>query len=127
MAGIMRLKVGTTKINVSGQRGYRRVDDFERIIDFAQDGSMYQTDFFHKEQYEIPLTVLAAQASRINQWHRDKEEITVYTNWSPGTPGRTISTRITNLQRPFQPIFDFADGSATWSSREGATLVLREN
>ena len=123
----MRLKVGTTKINVSGQRGFSRPDDFRREIDFAQDGSMYQTDFFHKKQWEIPLEVLAAHASRINEWHHSKNTITLYPNWTVGTPGSTINVRITNPQRPFQPIFHFADGSTTWARYEGATLVLREN
>ena len=123
MADRQRLTDGTTTIVVNPlvNPAYNRPDSRDRGIFRSRDGTAQQWDAGGAQLHDVAVNdVSKTNADKINTWMASRTILT-YTPDLSGASGTTIYTRIVNIQKPMQMMFDTG-----FQSKYEGQLVIQE-
>ena len=120
-ADVFKMTDSINTINFSPAQGYAKPDELGRIINRAEDGTLYMYKKYLKRRWEIPLSLLdKVSADQFNAWQTDMTLL----SFSPdmvNAPTQAFIVRITNDSRPLATMSEF-----TWEIVYEGNLVVQE-
>lgn len=117
----MRISDGTDTIDFSPSAGYIKPDDMAVTRLSSINGTEYSYKRYRKRKWEIPLSFIStANASTINGWWNDLDELTFY----PDMVFDASTAYIVRIRNDDRPLGSFP--ISRWEDALTGAMILRE-